>query len=156
MRWQSQEETAMSSWTISRVFRLLVFSVQQCYFAQSSVTFTTTYSNSRTWKEKTSLSFFSITQQLKISTTMPYIALSQLCLAPIYRNTSPRDFGCTCRQIDKMFGHKQKYSRLRCLLHVKGLMICFYLGWYANQNHGYLLKPTFIHPFCFVERAKFL
>ena len=24
------------------------------------------------------------------------------------------------------FGHRQKYSRLRCLL---GLMICFYLGW---------------------------
>ena len=23
----------------------------------------------------------------------------------------------------------QKYSRLRCLLHVKGLTICFYLGW---------------------------
>ena len=23
----------------------------------------------------------------------------------------------------------QKYSRLRCLLHVKGLVICFYLGW---------------------------
>ena len=24
--------------------------------------------------------------------------------------------------------YKQKYSRLRCLLHVKGLVICFYLG----------------------------
>ena len=24
---------------------------------------------------------------------------------------------------------KQKYSRLRCLLRVKSLMICFYLGW---------------------------
>ena len=23
----------------------------------------------------------------------------------------------------------QKYSRLRCLLHVKGLVVCFYLGW---------------------------
>ena len=23
----------------------------------------------------------------------------------------------------------QKYSRLRCLLRVKGLVICFYLGW---------------------------
>ena len=23
----------------------------------------------------------------------------------------------------------QKYSRLRCFLHVKGLVICFYLGW---------------------------
>ena len=33
----------------------------------------------------------------------------------------------------------QKYSRLRCLLHVKGLTICFYLGWSGstystNQN----------------------
>ena len=26
-------------------------------------------------------------------------------------------------------GQGQKYSRLRCLLRVKGLMICFYLGW---------------------------
>ena len=25
--------------------------------------------------------------------------------------------------------HKQKYSRLRCVLRVKGLVICFYLGW---------------------------
>ena len=25
--------------------------------------------------------------------------------------------------------HEQKYSRLRCLLRVKGLVICFYLGW---------------------------
>ena len=25
--------------------------------------------------------------------------------------------------------YNQKYSRLRCLLHVKGLVICFYLGW---------------------------
>ena len=24
---------------------------------------------------------------------------------------------------------RQKYSRLRCLLRVKGLVICFYLGW---------------------------
>ena len=27
------------------------------------------------------------------------------------------------------FTCKQKYSRLRCLLHVKGLVICFYLDW---------------------------
>ena len=26
-------------------------------------------------------------------------------------------------------GPDQKYSRLRCLLHVKGLVFCFYLGW---------------------------
>ena len=26
-------------------------------------------------------------------------------------------------------GYQQKYSRLRCLLHGKGLVICFYLGW---------------------------
>ena len=25
--------------------------------------------------------------------------------------------------------HAQKYSRLRCLLRVKGLVVCFYLGW---------------------------
>ena len=25
--------------------------------------------------------------------------------------------------------NRQKYSRLRCLLRVKGLVICFYLGW---------------------------
>ena len=26
----------------------------------------------------------------------------------------------------------QKYSRLRCLLHVKALVICFYLGWFDS------------------------
>ena len=26
----------------------------------------------------------------------------------------------------------QKYSRLRCLLRVKGLVICFYLGWFGS------------------------
>ena len=26
----------------------------------------------------------------------------------------------------------QKYSRLRCLLHVKALVICFYLGWFGS------------------------
>ena len=25
--------------------------------------------------------------------------------------------------------HRQKYSRLRCLLRVKGLVFCFYFGW---------------------------
>ena len=29
-------------------------------------------------------------------------------------------------------GFAQKYSRLRCLLRVKGLVICFYLGWYGS------------------------
>ena len=28
-----------------------------------------------------------------------------------------------------LYIYKQKYSRLRCLLCVKGLVICFYLGW---------------------------
>ena len=28
-----------------------------------------------------------------------------------------------------LVGYNQKYSRLRCLLRVKGLVICFYLGW---------------------------
>ena len=41
----------------------------------------------------------------------------------------------------------QKYSRLRCLLHVKGLVICFYFGWSGSilqfrqkNSHGYLLQ----------------
>ena len=29
-------------------------------------------------------------------------------------------------------GMPQKYSRLRCLLRVKGLVICFYLGWFGS------------------------
>ena len=35
------------------------------------------------------------------------------------------------RQNMKLFtcNSQQKYSRLRCLLRVKGLVICFYLGW---------------------------
>ena len=31
--------------------------------------------------------------------------------------------------------HKQKYSRLRCLLLVKVLVICFYLGWSGSILH---------------------
>ena len=70
----------------------------------------------------------------------------------------------------------QKYSRLRCLLRVKGLVICFYLGWSGSILHfrqsiikvgskSWLLTCssnitlsllTFIHCFCFVERAKIL
>ena len=33
------------------------------------------------------------------------------------------------RILFKIHIKKQKYSRLRCLLRVKGLVICFYLGW---------------------------
>ena len=29
----------------------------------------------------------------------------------------------------KIESYEQNYSRLRCLLRVKGLVICFYLGW---------------------------
>ena len=40
-------------------------------------------------------------------------------------------YSCSrCRLIfRKIQGYHQKYSRLRCLLCVKGLVICFYLGW---------------------------
>ena len=31
--------------------------------------------------------------------------------------------------------HSQKYRRLRCLLLVKGLVICFYLGWSDNWDN---------------------
>ena len=31
--------------------------------------------------------------------------------------------------------YTQKYSRLRCLLHIKGLVICFYLGWSGSILH---------------------
>ena len=34
--------------------------------------------------------------------------------------------GCRCAPLDTL---PQKYSRLRCLLRVKGLVICFHLGW---------------------------
>ena len=30
---------------------------------------------------------------------------------------------------NKVNSNMQKYSRLRCLLRVKGLVICYYLGW---------------------------
>ena len=33
--------------------------------------------------------------------------------------------------------HKQKYSRLRCLLHVKDLVVGFYLGW---SGHTLLIR----------------
>ena len=33
------------------------------------------------------------------------------------------------KPVGKKETYLQKYSRLRCLLHVKVLMICFYLGW---------------------------
>ena len=34
-----------------------------------------------------------------------------------------------CHSVTTFLDHKQKYSRLRCLLLVKGLVIGFYLGW---------------------------
>ena len=38
--------------------------------------------------------------------------------------------------------YTQKYSRLRCLLHIKGLVICVYLGWSCSILVSYLF--TFI------------
>ena len=35
-------------------------------------------------------------------------------------------------QIPIRFNYRQKYSRLRCLLRVKGLVIGFYLGWFGH------------------------
>ena len=67
----------------------------------------------------------------------------------------------------------QKYSRLRCLLRVRGLVNCFYLGWSGSilqfrqniikvRTKSWLLTCssnitfTFIHWLCFEERAKVL
>ena len=46
--------------------------------------------------------------------------------SPSVQTPTPRfdKFPTVCR--------RQKYSRLRCLLRVKGLMICFYLGLYGS------------------------
>ena len=70
-----------------------------------------------------------------------------------------------------LWSHTQKYSRLRCLLLVKCLVICFYLGWSGSilQIRTYMIKVgsklwlltcssniTFIDWLCFEERAKFL
>ena len=75
-----------------------------------------------------------------------------------------------------LYMYGQKYSRLRCLLRVKGLVIFFYLGWSGSilqfkQNiikvgwKSWLLTCssnitlrlcTFIHWLCFEERAKVL
>ena len=47
----------------------------------------------------------------------------------------------------------QKYGRLRCLLHVKGLGICFYLGWSGtvvydwNHYFGLSLRPKLADAF---------
>ena len=65
----------------------------------------------------------------------------------------------------------QKYRRLRCLLCVKVLVICFCLGWSGSilqfrQNiimvgskswllQQYNFEPIFIHWLCFEERTKF-
>ena len=38
---------------------------------------------------------------------------------------------------DSIFGDSQKYSKLRCLLRVKGLVIGFYLGW---SGHTLLIR----------------
>ena len=45
----------------------------------------------------------------------------------------------SCPYIKKIYN--QKYSRLRCLLCVKGLVICFYLGWsgwYSTNQNQYM------------------
>ena len=38
-------------------------------------------------------------------------------------------FSWKIKKINVLESYMQKYSRLRCLLLVKGLVICFYLGW---------------------------
>ena len=50
-------------------------------------------------------------------------------------------WGALCEEISQspitfevFDGYEQKYSRLRCLLRVKGLVICFYLGWSSVQT----------------------
>ena len=51
------------------------------------------------------------------------------------------------------YGCGQKYSRLRCSLHVKGLVICFYLGWsgsilqFRENIGGHGITPFFIPVF---------
>ena len=50
-------------------------------------------------------------------------------VAPV-RIDQPISSGCSvCALLILLHKYIQKYSRLRCLLHVKGLVICFYLGW---------------------------
>ena len=41
-----------------------------------------------------------------------------------HKNWCPKIFKNNCSHVNA-----QEYSRLRCLLRVKGLVICFYLGW---------------------------
>jgi hypothetical protein len=45
-----------------------------------------------------------------------------------YRSEYKKDRQEPKIEIVFFYSDAQKYSRLRCLLHVKGLMICFYLG----------------------------
>ena len=73
-------------------------------------------------------------------------------------------FGLDALHFDRI---GQKYSRLRCLLRVKGLVISFYLGWSGSilqfrQNivkvgsKSWLLSCSInlsLHCFCFLERA---
>ena len=44
-------------------------------------------------------------------------------------NFSSRFTARRTRNWNYILSYTQKYSRLRCLLHVKGLVFCFYLGW---------------------------
>ena len=57
----------------------------------------------------------------------------------------------TAKDTEYIVVRSQKYSRLRCLLRVTGLVICFYLGWSGSilqfrqniiQSHGYLLAAV--------------
>ena len=52
-----------------------------------------------------------------LTCTCAYFCITVLHMCLFFTNNSPPDSQC------------QKYSRLRCYLHVKSLVICFYLGW---------------------------
>ena len=82
----------------------------------------------------------------------------------------------SCKFYKKIESYEQTYSRLRCLLRVKGLVICFYLGWsgsilqirtnrlkvgskswlLACSSNIILSLPSYTAQLSFEERAKCL
>ena len=72
-----------------------------------------------------------ISEGQKNSNKYPFVAYFEKCGYP--KKASKKWWQKSPKKVIKMakiihIGN-QKYSRLRCLLHVKGLVFCFYFGW---------------------------
>ena len=85
------------------------------------------------WQNPTQKNMFLGNAEFNLCCAASRMPFFPLFLA-IYKNCADEKKTAWCSY--KM-NYSQKYSRLRCLLHVKGLVIGFYLGW---SGHTLLIR----------------